>query len=133
AGQHLASKTGEPVNAVVIGASTEAQAAEAATKALRKVVRIEHPSLAQYTSDGYTLALQQFLEKENPTELVFPHTYQVRDYAPALAARLGQVLISDVVGISDGPIFTRQLLQGRLAGSYRHLGSGTCFISVQAG
>ena len=65
--------------------------------------------------------------------MVFPHTYQVRDFSPALAARLGQVLISDVVAIADGPVFTRQLMQGRLAGNYRHQGNGTCFVSVQAG
>ena len=56
--------------------------------------------------------------------MVFPHTYQVRDYAPALAARFGQVLIGDVTGIGDGPIFTRQLMQGRLNGSYGHAGAG---------
>ncbi len=65
--------------------------------------------------------------------MVFPHTYQVRDYAPALAARLGQVLISDVVAIGDGPVFTRQLMQGRLTGNYRSQGAGPCLISVQAG
>jgi electron transfer flavoprotein alpha subunit len=65
--------------------------------------------------------------------VVFPHTYQVRDFAPALAARFGQVLIGDVVAISDGPVFTRQLLQGRLNGNYRSTGSGPCFVSVQAG
>ena len=54
-------------------------------------------------------------------------------YAPALAARFGQVLIGDVVAIADGPVFTRQLMQGRLNGSYRHSGSGPCFVSVQAG
>ena len=65
--------------------------------------------------------------------MVFPHTYQVRDYAPALACRMGQVLIGDVVGIDEGPVFTRQLMQGRLNGSYRHSGDGPCFVSVQAG
>ena len=65
--------------------------------------------------------------------MVFPHTYQVRDYAPALAARLGQVLISDVTAIGDGPVFTRQLMQGRLNGAYKATGSGPCFLSVQAG
>jgi len=89
--------------------------------------------LAHYTADGYTLALQQFFAQEQPEFVVFPHTYQVRDYAPALAARLGQVLISDVVGISEGPVFTRQLMQGRLNGEYRHTGSGPCLVSVQAG
>jgi electron transfer flavoprotein alpha subunit len=89
--------------------------------------------LARYTSDGFTIALQQLADKESPTYVVFPHTYQVRDYAPALAARLGTVLISDVIAIADGPVFTRQLLQGRLTGNYRHSGNGPCFVSVQAG
>jgi electron transfer flavoprotein alpha subunit len=77
--------------------------------------------------------LQQFIESENPDYVLFPHTYQVRDYAPKLAARLGQVLIGDVTGFGDGPVFTRQLMQGRLNGSYRHSGNGPCFVSVQAG
>ena len=46
---------------------------------------------------------------------------------------MGQVLIGDVVAIEDGPVFTRQLMQGRLNGSYRHTGDGPCFVSVQAG
>ena len=95
--------------------------------------RVEHPLLAQYTADGFHLALQQLIQSENPTYVVFPHTYQVRDYAPALAARMGQVLIGDVIAIEDGPVFTRQLMQGRLSGKYRHTGDGPCFISVQAG
>jgi electron transfer flavoprotein alpha subunit len=133
AGQKLAALTGLAVNAVVIGAQTETLAAEVAAKSVGKVVRVEHPLLAAYTADGFTLALQQFIEKELPAYVVFPHTYQVRDYAPALAARLGQVLIGDVTAIGEGPVFTRQLMQGRLNGSYRHTGDGPCLISVQAG
>ena len=133
AGQKLAMLTGQPVNAAVIGAKTEALAAEVAAKALTNVVRVEHSLLAVYTADGFTLALQQLIEQESPTHVVFPHTYQVRDYAPKLAARIGQTLIGDVTAISDGPHFTRQLMQGRLNGSYRHSGNGTCFLSVQAG
>ena len=133
AGQKLAALTGLVVNAVVIGAQTEALAAEVAAKALAKVVRLEHALLAAYTADGFTLALQQFIEAEKPDYVIFPHTYQVRDYAPKLAARLGQVLIGDVTGFAEGPIFVRQLMQGRLNGSYRHSGNGPCFVSVQAG
>jgi len=120
-------------NAVVLGSDTEHLAAELSSKGLARVVRVEHPLLAQYTADGFSLALEQFVNSEKPDYVVFPHTYQVRDYAPALAARLGKVLISDVVGIGDGPVFTRQLLQGRLNGNYRPAGSGPCFVSVQAG
>ena len=121
------------ITAVVIGAETDALAAEAAAKPLGKVMRVEHPLLKTYTTDGFSLALHQLLQNQNSTQVLFPHTYQVRDYAPALACRMGQVLIGDVTGIEDGPIFMRQLLQGRLNGSYRHSGNGPCFVSVQAG
>jgi electron transfer flavoprotein alpha subunit len=131
AAQKLADGAG--VTAVVIGAQTEALAAEAADRGFAAVIRFEHPLLAQYTADGYVSALHQLIESAKPAYIVFPHTYQVRDYAPALATRMGQVLIGDVVAIGDGPTFTRQLMQGRLNGSFRPTGSGPCFVSVQAG
>ena len=133
AGQRLAAQFNLAANAVLIGSQTESLAAEVAGKANGKVVRVEHPLLTTYTADGFSLALEQFFRAEAPEYVVFPHTYQVRDYAPALAARLGQVLIGDVTGIGEGPVFIRQLLQGRLNGSYRHTGGGPCFISVQSG
>ena len=133
AGQSLASQFGLPVNAILVGSDLEFLAAEVAARGLAKVIRVEHPLLAYYTADGFKLALEQLIQTEQPAYVVFPHTYQVRDYAPALAARLGQVLIGDVVAIGEGPLFTRQLLQGRLNGNYRHAGNGPCFVSVQAG
>jgi electron transfer flavoprotein alpha subunit len=128
----LAAQSGSNPTAIVIGAQTEALAAEAATKGVGKVVRIEHALLASYTSDGYTAALQQFTAAESPDYIVFPHTYQVRDYAPALAARLGRVLIGDVTQIAEGPVFIRSLMQGRLSGSYKSTGI-LAIISVQSG
>lgn len=133
AGQKLAQQLGLTASAVLPGAQTEALATEAASKSLARVVRLEHPLLAPYTPDGFSQALEQFFKVEKPDFVVFPHTYQVRDYAPALAARMGQVLIGDVTGINEGPLFIRQLMQGRLTGEYRHSGNGTCFISVQSG
>ena len=133
AGQRLAALNGAPVTAVLLGQDASALAVEVAAHPVTKVLRLEHALLAQYTPDAFTLALQQLIEKQTPTEVVLPHTYQVRDYAPALAARLGQVLISDVVDIGQGPVFTRQLMQGRLNGEYKPTGGGPCFVSVQAG
>jgi electron transfer flavoprotein alpha subunit len=133
AGQILAAQSSSKPNAVVIGSQTEPLAAEAAKKTPGIVVRIEHPLLARYSPDGFSIALEQFIRAESLDSLVFPHTYQVRDYAPALAARLNTVLIGDITGISEGPAFTRQLMQGRLSGIYRPAGSGPCFISVQSG
>jgi electron transfer flavoprotein alpha subunit len=126
------------VTAAILGAQNETAAAEIAARAPGKVIRVEHPLLAPYTADGSIHSLQQLIHSENPTHVVFPHTYQVRDFAPALATRFGQVLISDVVAITsepetNAPIFTRQLMQGRLTGNYCHAGNGPCFVSVQAG
>ena len=133
AGHVLGEELGLPVNAVLPGSQTEALTAAIATKKVARVVRIENASLATYTSDAFTLALEQFIRAEHPDYVVFPHTYQVRDYAPALAARFGQVLIGDVTGIGAGPVFVRQLMQGRLSGEYRPAGGGICFVSVQSG
>ena len=129
----LAAQSGTKPTAIVIGAQTLSLASEATTKGVAKVVRIEHPLLAQYTSDGFTLALEQFIRAESPDYIVFPHSYQVRDYVPALAARFGRVLIGDVTAIGDGPLFTRSLMQGRLSGNYKSAGTGPTFISVQSG
>jgi electron transfer flavoprotein alpha subunit len=133
----LAAQTGASVTAVLLGDDTAILAAEVAAHSPANVIRVDHPLLAQYTPDGFTLALQQLIQQQSPAAVVLPHTYQVRDYAPALAARLNQVLISDVIDIAAGddgkPAFTRQLMQGRLSGVYRHAGDGPCFVSVQAG
>jgi len=123
----------QSVTAVVIGAQTEALAAEAAAKPIAKVVRVEHPLLAQYTADGYTLALEQLIRAETPEFVVFPHSYRARDYVPRLAARFGQALIGDVTAIEEGPVFVRQLFQGKVNATMRSVGEGPCFVSIQAG
>ena len=43
------------------------------------------------------------------------------------------MLISDITSIEAGPMFTRQLFQGRMNASYRPSGDGPCFLSIQAG
>ena len=109
AGQQLAKQLGAECSAAVVGDA--AAAGELSSKAVAKVYTVEHALLAQYTADGYVAALEQLVKQAAPAYVVFPHTYQVRDFAPALATRFGQVLISDVVAIHDGPSFVRQLFQ----------------------
>jgi electron transfer flavoprotein alpha subunit len=132
AGQKLGQLTGMPVDAAVAGSAVAALAAEIAAKMPGTVHCVEHPLLGQYTADGYQLAFKQLIEAAQPAYVLLPHTYQVRDFAPALATALGTVLVSDVVSISEGPLFQRQLLQGRLTGSYKSA-AATTLISVQAG
>jgi electron transfer flavoprotein alpha subunit len=137
AGQKLAAELGVACSAAVAGGNVASLAQELADKKLERVWAVEHPLLAHYTADAWCAALQQLIAEGKPQYVVFPHTYQVRDFAPALATRLKQVLISDVTAIrlndEAGPVFVRQWMQGKLNADYRHSGDGVCLVSVQAG
>lgn len=141
AGQTLAAELGAECSAAVLGegAAIAGLSAELATKKLAAVWAVGDALLAQYTADGWVAALDQLIAETQPGYVVFPHTYQVRDYAPALATRLGEVLIGDVTAIrvddaQSAPIFVRQWMQGKLNAEYRHgNASGVCMVSVQAG
>jgi electron transfer flavoprotein alpha subunit len=87
--------------------------------------------LETYTADGYVLAFEQLIRKLQPQYILFPHSYQVRDFVPRLAAKFGQVLVGDVTAIAEGPLFERQLFQGRVNATVRHEGEGPCFVSIQ--
>jgi electron transfer flavoprotein alpha subunit len=136
AGQQIAAESGQPLSAAIVGDSLEALSGELTSKKLDKAYRVEHALLKDYNADGYVSALEQLIRKLDPSYVVFPHTYQVRDFAPRLATRFGQVLLADLVGLrkdGDSFVFVRQLFQGKLNADYRHTGSGPSFLSVQAG
>lgn len=133
AGQQLAAKLGVECSATIAGEGVSALASELGGKKLARVYAVEHALLKTYTPDGYVAALEQVVKQASPAYVLMPHTYQVRDFAPGLATRFGSVLISDVIAVHDGPVFVRQLLQGKLNADYRHTAAGPCFVSVQAG
>jgi electron transfer flavoprotein alpha subunit len=131
AGQQLAAQIGQTVSAAVVG-----EAGELAGKKLDRVYTVKHELLANYTADGFTAALEQLIRKTNPSIVLFPHTYQVRDFAPKLATRFDKVLISDTVGFrvdAGAPIFVRQLFQGKLNADVKPGGGEPHFVSIQAG
>ena len=136
AGQQFAAAMGQSVEAAIAGQGVGSLAAEAATKKVAKVYGVEHDLLKDYTADAYTAAIEGLIRKVNPTLVLFPHTYQVRDFAPKLATRFHQVLVSDVISArfeSGTPVFVRLLFQGKLNGDVRVSGTGPYFASVQAG
>jgi len=132
AGQQI----GGNVSAAVIGQGADALAKELAGYALNKVYSVNHDLLKDYTADAQTDAIAQLIKHANPDLVIFPHTYEVRDFAPKLAARFGQVLISDVVGLrmeGGSPVFVRQLFQGKLNSDVQATGPAPHFASMQAG
>src|SRR5581483_6478712 len=115
AAQTVSKETGWAVEVVLAGSGIGSPAQELAGKAVAKVYALEAPVLAAYTSDAYVFALKQFIQDRQPKLVLFPHTYQVRDFAPRLALALGCALISDAIGYKyeNGKLlFTRQMFQG---------------------
>src|SRR5271170_3009817 len=136
AAQQIAAATSATISAVVIGAGVAPLAAEVASKNLAEVLLVEHELLKDYTADGYCLALKQVVEFAKPSLVLFPHTYQVRDFAPKLAALLGKGMIGDCIGFrheSGKLIFVRQMFQGKTVADVSFIGDGPWFASFQSG
>ncbi|MEJ2151660.1 MAG: electron transfer flavoprotein subunit alpha/FixB family protein [Gemmatimonadota bacterium] len=135
-GQALAEALGTPLEAVVMAADGSAAAEALATKRVDAVRVIEDPALAPYTPDAYTAALAQAIEAESPSLVLFPHTYQVRDWVPRLAAEVDGGFISDVIAHrvdGDGTVFVRQPYQGKLNSDVVFAGDGPNIVSLQLG
>jgi electron transfer flavoprotein alpha subunit len=136
AAQQIAAALSGSVAALLIGKGVDAIAAELAGKNVEEVLQVEHDLLESYTPDGYCIALKQAIESAKPQLVLFPHTYQVRDFAPKLAAMLGKGMIGDCIGyrIENGKlVFVRQMFQGKTAADVTFLGEGPWFASFQSG
>src|SRR5271170_4313535 len=127
AAQAISKETGWSVEVVLAGSEIGSLAQELAGKAVARVYALEAPVLAAYTSDAYVFALKLVL---------FPHTYQVRDFAPRLALGLDRTLISDSVGYKyeNGKLlFTRQMFQGKFAADVSFAGDAPWLATIQVG
>jgi electron transfer flavoprotein alpha subunit len=136
AAQQIAKDTSSTVSGLVIGKSVAALADELASKNVAEVLLVQHNLLESYTPDGYCVALSQVISSAKPDLVLFPHTYQVRDFAPKLAAMLGKGMIGDCVGYrNEGGklVFVRQMFQGKTAADVTFQGSAPWFASFQAG
>jgi electron transfer flavoprotein alpha subunit len=131
--QQLAPKR---LTAVLLGGEGMAMPDALATLRLDKVSILRHDLLAHYTADAWVGALCQVVAAAAPTLILMPHSYQGRDFAPRLAARLGHALISDCIGIERddaGLAFIRQMFQGRAHMRLRMRGEAPHLVTLQPG
>ena len=127
---------GLPIKVAVLGATAGNVAGELAGGGVAEVLVAGHQALEPYTPDAFTMALQALIESTSPAFVLLPHTYQTRDFAPMLAARMRKPLITDVTGISGtgtGATFTRPMFQGKLAAEVKPRGDGPFIITLQIG
>ncbi len=139
AAQLIGAELGLESSAVVLGQSGESIssiAAQVAAKKLKTVYTAESDWLKNYTADGYAHALRQTIEKLQPAIVLMTHTYEVRDFAPKLAASYKRILVGDCISyrIEDGKaVYTRQAFQGKLVADVVPTGDSPHFVSFQIG
>jgi len=134
--QQLAKVSGAPVTVLVPGARAAAVGAELAAAQVAEILTVEHAALDPYTPDGFTAALQAAIGQLSPAQVLLPHTYQTRDFAPKLAARLDRALVTDVTAIKtvgSDTAFVRPMFQGKLTADIVPQGPGPHFITFQIG
>ena len=121
---------------LLIGSGISNPAAELAQAAVAEVLTIDHPLLESYTAEGFVQVLSAVVERDRPDWVVLPHTYQTRDFAPKLAARLRRALLTDCVAVkrdSGALSFLRPVFQGKLAAEVVPEGAKPHFVTFQIG
>jgi electron transfer flavoprotein alpha subunit len=101
-----------------------------------EVLTVEHDALKQYSPDVQVAAVAGAIAQTTPRLVVMAHTYQARDYAPMLAARLRTPLVADVIGVKGsgaGATFLRPMFQGKLVAEVAPQGNGPAIVSCQIG
>ncbi|MBM3779395.1 MAG: electron transfer flavoprotein subunit alpha/FixB family protein [Acidimicrobiia bacterium] len=127
---------GTPVQVAVLGTNTGEAANELATAAVAGVLLGEHAALEPYTPDAFVMALTGIIESQAPQAVVLPHTYQTRDFAPKLAARLGRALVTDITavkGTGADATFLRPMFQGKLVAEVKPQGPVPHVLTFQIG
>ncbi|MGH9898723.1 MAG: electron transfer flavoprotein subunit alpha/FixB family protein [Pyrinomonadaceae bacterium] len=135
AAQKLGSDLGEEVIVFILGFNIESLANEIANYAVAKVLFADDERLADYTPDAYTDAATHIVRQLDPAFIIMAHTYQVRDFAPKLAARFGKDVICDCVRCrlnESEVIFSRRIFLGKLDADVISSGSPV-FVTFQSG
>ena len=136
AAQGIAKDLNLSVSAVIPCDKDCALAQEISGYNIAKVIVAKNEKLSTYTPDGYADAFEAVIKKENPQYVVMSHTYQVRDFAPKVAARFGREVVGDCIRYSESGgklTLTRRIFLGKLDADVTIGGEAPYFITFQSG
>lgn len=114
AARQLAETTEGEVLAVLMGSGIENLAGNLAAD---KVIYLEDPQLADFTSDTYQQSLENLIRENNPRAVVLGHTSIGMEVASLLSAKSDLPLVSSCLSFSgeNGSVkFTSQLYGGKI-------------------
>lgn len=136
AAQSIGKDLGLSISAVLPCDKDCSLAQEIASYAIEKVIVAKNDKLGTYTPDGYADAWEQVIKALNPQYIVMSHTYQVRDFAPKVATRLGREVVGDCIRykVEGGKLtLTRRIFLGKLDADVTIGGDAPYFVTFQSG
>ena len=118
-GKMMAGKQGGALVAVVIGNNVDEAVKAASEHGADKVIVVDGPEYASYTTDAYAIALCTLVEKYGPTSMLIGATNNGRDLGPRVSCRLKTGLTADCTGLdideeSGNVAWTRPAFGGNL-------------------
>jgi len=109
--RQLAQSTGGKVTAVLLGHNAQGLANSMAADG---VLYIDHPSLAEFTSDAYQLALAGLIKEQSPHAVIFGHSSIGMDIASGLSAKLGVPVVNSCRNFTADGKFVSQICGGKI-------------------
>ncbi|SHJ20609.1 electron transfer flavoprotein alpha subunit apoprotein [Dethiosulfatibacter aminovorans DSM 17477] len=98
--REIADGINEELTAVLLGNNMEESAKELLAYGADKVIYVEDEKLAHFTTDAFTEAICDLIEKDKPGMMLVGATYLGRDLGPRIAARVGTGLTADCTALA---------------------------------
>ncbi|MDO9302485.1 MAG: electron transfer flavoprotein subunit alpha/FixB family protein [Anaerolineales bacterium] len=109
--RQLAQSAGGKVVAVLLGHNAQGLANSLAADG---VLYIDHPALAEFTSDAYQVALADVIKEQSPRAVIFGHSSIGMDIASGLSAKLGVPIVSSCRNFTADGKFVSQICGGKI-------------------
>ncbi len=118
-GRDIADKLGVKLTAVLLGSGITDISKELTNYGADEVIVCDNELLKNYTTDGYTKAICELIEKYKPEVFLIGASFIGRDLGPRVAARLETGLTADCTGLdidseSKNLMMTRPAFGGNL-------------------
>ncbi len=111
AARELADNMGGNVVGVLLGNDSQALASNLAVD---RVIYVDHPQLADFTSDAYQKVLAHLIREQEPRAVLFGNTSIGADLASVLSARLGLPLVNSCQSIGSDAQIISQICGGKI-------------------
>ena len=111
-----AQNLGGDISALAIGKDADIIASELENVQLKEILTVKNKFVESYSADGFTEIISQVIRDESPENIMLGHTYQTRDFAPRLSAKLDIPFLPDIISTQNGK-FIKQVLNAKLNAS----------------